>query len=207
MDEELNRVITQLKLQLNECRHNLINTQKQIIEYLNQIRYQSGIIEKLRQIKYLKDQFTLRTDTDIDEVFTKNNDVIFETNPTYPLKLSLDFLQINSEAHNSIRKVAKKRTASVKVKIALAKAISNEYFENNVEEEIQINLEEIRNSFVASGNNLFDFIMAYQFEKTLSFDDKVTVYCQLISQYESSFTLTGKYNSHQEIEYAMVYPK
>ena len=34
-DDELDRIIIQLKLQLNESRHNLIEIQKQVIEYLN----------------------------------------------------------------------------------------------------------------------------------------------------------------------------
>jgi len=207
LDDELNQVITYLKLQLNECRHNLIEIQKQIIEHLNQIKYQSGVIEKLRQLKYLKDQFTIRAASDIESIILKNDDVIFEANPVYPLKLSLDYLQSDNEAYTSIIKVAKKIKTAVKLKLPLAGTISSEYLNSTTEEEIQINLEEVRNSFLASGNNLFDFILIYNFEKEISFDDKVTVYCQLISQYDKSFALTEKYSSQQEIEYAMVYPK
>lgn len=206
-DDELKQVITQLKLQLNECRHNLIDIQKQIIDYLNQIKYQSGVIEKLRQVKYLKDQFTIRATTDIEKVILKNDDVIFEANPVYPLKLSLEYLKVDNEAFTSIQKVAKKIKSTVKIKLPLAGNISSEYLQPNIEEEIQINLEEVRNGFLASGNNLFDFILSYNFEKELSFDEKVTVYCQLISQYDNSFLLTEKYNTQQEVEYAMVYPK
>lgn len=207
LDDEMNRVITQLKLHLNECRHNLIEIQKQIIEYLNQIKYQSGVIEKLRQLKYLKDQFTIGTDTDIDSLIQKNEDVIFESNPVYPLKLSLEYLQSDNEAYTSILKIASKIESIVKTKLPLAGNISSEYLESTTEEEIQINLEEVKNSFIASGNNLFDFVLAYEFEKELSFDEKVTIYCQLISQYDSSFTLSEKYKTKQKIEYAMVYPK
>lgn len=207
LDDELSRVITELKLQLNECRHNLIEIQKQIIEYLNQIKYQSGVIEKLRQLKYLKDQFTISADTNIEEVLLKNNDVIFESNPAYPLKLNLEYLQSDNEAYTSLLKIAKRIKSVVTIKLPLAANISSEYLLPNVEEETQVNLEEVRNSFIASSNNLFDFVMAYGFEKELSFDEKVTVYCQLISQYETSFKLTEKYNSQQGIEYAMVYPQ
>lgn len=207
LDDELSQVITYLKLQLNECRHNLIEIQKQIIEYLNQIKYQSGVIEKLRQLKYLKDQFTIRAATDVDSIILKTDDVIFEANPVYPLKLSLDYLQSDNDAYTSILKVAKKIRSAVKLKLPLAGAISSEYLNPTTEEEIQINLEEVRYSFLASGNNLFDFVLSYNFEREVSFDDKVTVYCQLISQYDKSFALTEKYSSQQEIEYAIVYPK
>ena len=207
LDDELSRIITYLKLQLNECRHNLIEIQKQVIEYLNQIKYQSIIIEKLRQLKYLKDQFTIRAATDIDSIIIKKNDVIFEANPVYPLKLSIDYLQSDNEAFASILKIGKRNRSTIKVRLPLAGNISTEYLEAGIEEEIQINLEEVRNSFIASGNNLFDFVMGYNFEKDISFEEKVTVFCQLISQYENSFTLTDKYNSQQEVEFAMVYPK
>lgn len=207
LDDELSRIITYLKLQLNECRHNLIEIQKQVIEYLNQIKYQSVIIEKLRQLKYLKDQFTIRAATDIESIILQNSDVIFEANPVYPLKLSLDYLQSDSEAFASILKVGKRNRSDVKVRLPLAGNISSDYLHEGIEEEIQINLEEVRNSFIASGNNLFDFVMSYNFEKEISFEEKVTVFCQLISQYENSFTLTDRYNSEQEVEFAMVYTK
>jgi hypothetical protein len=148
-----------LKLQLNECRHNLIEIQKQIIEYLNQIKYQSGVIEKLRQLKYLKDQFTIRAASDIDTIILKNDDVIFEANRVYPLKLSLDYLQSDNEAYTSILKVANKIKTAVKLKLPIAGTISSEYLNPTTEEEIQINLEEVRNSFLASENNLFDLLV------------------------------------------------
>ena len=207
VDDELSRIITYLKLQLNESRHNLIEIQKQVIEYLNQIKYQSIIIEKLRQLKYLKDQFTIRASTDIDAIIINKNDVIFEANPVYPLKLSIEYLQSDNEAFASILKIGKRNRSDVKVRLSIAGNISTEYLQAGIEEEIQINLEEVRNSFLASGNNLFDFVMGYNFEKEISFEEKVTVFCQLISQYENSFTLTDKYNSEQEVEFAMVYPK
>ncbi|MCL4536990.1 MAG: hypothetical protein M1610_05315 [Nitrospirae bacterium] len=206
LDEELNRIIIQLKLQLNECRHNLIEIQKQIIEYLNQIKYQSGVIERLRQLKYLRDQFIIRPSTNIESLLAKNNAVIFEPNPIYPLKLSLDYLQTDDAAYESIRKISKRVRSGVNIKLPLAGNISNEYLETQIEEEIQINLEEVKNSFVASGNNLFEFVLGYNFAKEISFDERVTVYCQLISQYESIFNVTEKFNTQKEIEYAMVYP-
>lgn len=207
LDEELKQIIIQTRLQLNECRHNLIEIQKQIIEYLNQIKYQSGLIEKIRQIKYLKDQFEIRNKTNLIEVLAKNNGVIFEPNPAYPLKLSLDYLQTEDGAYASIKKVSRRLKLGANSKLPIAGNISFEYLETRIEEEVQINLEEVKNGFVASGNNLFDFVFSYNFAKELSFDERVTIYCQLISQYEALFNVTDKFSSYKEIEYAMVYPR
>lgn len=207
IDDELYSVINYLKLQLNECRHNLIEIQKQIIEYLNQIKYQSVVIEKLRQIKYLRDQFTIRASTDIDKLIESNNLVVFESNPVYYIKLSLDTLTNNDEASQSIKKMAGRQKTIRNIKAHLAPDLSDAYLNLTIEEEIQINLEEVRNGFLASGRQLFDFVLSYQFEKNLSFEEKVTIYCQLISLYESSFNVTDQFASSQEIEYAIVYPK
>lgn len=206
-DEELNRIIIILKLQLNECRHNLIDIQKQIIEYLNRIKHQSGVIEKLRQIKYLKDQFELRSKTNIKDILAENTAVIFEPNPIYPLNVPLDQLQTDSDALEIIKKVAKRMRSNVKTNQPMAEGISDEYLEILVQEEVQINLDEVKNGFLAGSNNLFDFIQNYDFGREVGFDECVTIYCQMISQYDTLFQITEAYNNKQDVEFAMVYPK
>ena len=206
-DEELSRIEVLLKRQLNECRHNLIEIQKQIIEYLNRIKYQSGLLEKLRQIKYLKDQFELESKTDIFKVLAGNNAVVFESNPAYPLKLSVEWLQTEDEVLSLIRKVVDYSKIQAHISRNMAGSISSEYLNINAEESLFINLEEIKNRFVASGNHLFEFILSYGFQNDVGFDERVTLYCQLISQYENEFTISETFNSHNDIEYVMVYPK
>lgn len=155
----------------------------------------------------MRDQFTIRASTNIDKLIEKNNLVTFEANPVYYIKLSLDNLTNNDEAGQSIRKMASKQKTTNYIKAHLAPDLSKAYLNLTIEEEIQINLEEVRNEFLASGHQLFDFVMGYQSEKDLSFEEKVTVYCQLISLYESSFEITDQFASNQEVEYAIVYPK
>lgn len=206
-DEELNRIIVQLKIQLQKSTHNLIEIEKQIIDFLNQIQYQNTVIEKLRQIKYLKDQFTLETSTDLKAVLNKNNSVIFEPNPSYPLKLSLEFLQSDQDVYASILKISRQIHTGVKIALPLADKISEEYLKAQIEEEIQINLEEVKNGFVASSYNLLDFISGYQYPKDVSFDDIVNIYCQLVSQFDTLMEITDKYQEKENIEFATIYPK
>jgi hypothetical protein len=206
-DEELNRIIIQLKIQLQKCTHNLIEIEKQIIDFLNQIQYQNTVIEKLRQIKYLKDQFTLETSTDFKAVLNKNNAVIFEPNPSYPLKLSLELLQLDEDIYTSILKISKRIHSGVKFSLPLAEKISDEYLNTQIEEEIQINLEEVKNGFVASSYNLLDFVSGYQYPKDVSFEDVVNIYCQLVSQFDTFFEITDKYQEKEDIEFATIYPK
>ncbi len=206
-DEELNRIIVQLKIQLQKSTHNLIEIEKQIIDFLNQIQYQNTVIEKLRQIKYLKDRFTLETSTDLKAVLNINNSVIFEPNPSYPLKLSLEFLQSDQDVYASILKISRQIHTGVKIALPLADKISEEYLKAQIEEEIQINLEEVKNGFVASSYNLLDFISGYQYPKDVSFDDIVNIYCQLVSQFDTLMEITDKYQEKENIEFATIYPK
>ncbi|TXK27233.1 hypothetical protein FVR03_21255 [Pontibacter qinzhouensis] len=207
IDEELQQVILRLKLQLNECRHNLIEIQHQIIEFLNQLKYQSGLVEKIRQLKYLKDQFELKSKTNIIKVLQADNALTFEPKPTYPLKLSIEQLQNDSQLLTIVRKVASRMRSGVRIKQQLAENSLEEYLEADTQEVVQVNLEEVKNSFLAGSNNLFDFLQSYDFGAPLSFEECLTVYCQLISQFDLQFDLTEQYQTRQEIEYLLIYPK
>jgi len=206
LDDELIQIIHLLRVQLNECRHNMIAAQKQIIEYLNQIQHQSHVVEKVRQLKYLKDQFTIRNDTNIDQRLATDKHLIFEKRAFYPLKLSLEFLS-SDESLDTIRKVDQKRVSTVRIKIPIASALPIELLNEEVQTEVQINLEEVRKGFVASGNDLFNFVLGYPYEKELSFDEQVTVFCQLISLYENEFKFTDAFDVFNEVEYTIVLPK
>lgn len=206
LDEELRLITVNLKLHLRESRHNLIETQKQIVEFINQIKSQSEFIEKLRQIKYLKDQFEIRAKTNINAILADDNALAFETKPNYPLKLSLDELQ-EYDSYEIILKINRKIKTKVKPIRLIADSISDEYLELETENEIHINLDEVRNSFTASGNHLFDFIQQYQFPRKVLYEERVTLYCQMISMFEKDLEITENFNRKDDVEYAMVHPK
>lgn len=207
LDEELHRIITDLKHQLGECSHNLIEIEKQIIDYINQIKYQGKFLEKLRKLKYLKDHFTIEAETDIKQVVANKNQVIFEIRINEPLNLSIDFLREKEKAFEAIKRVAKNNKNRKLFKPLIADRISDEYLENSVEKEIMINLEEVRNRFIATSDNLFNFIMNYDFFKDVDFNERVTIYCQIISQYEQDLKIEDNFQVTNNIEYALVYPK
>ncbi len=205
-DEELKQVVTQLRHRINELRHNSIELQKQIIDYLNQVKYQSKVFEKLKQVKYLKDQFDLKNKSDFVEIIQNNKAVVFESNPVYPLKLSIDALQ-SDELIEIKQRIAKRVRTGTKIKLPVGGKIETEYLENQTEQEVFINLEELKNSFSAGRNHLFDYIMNYNFLRQVDFEERVTVYCQVVSIYQNELNITENYQQHQNIEFAMVYPK
>lgn len=205
-DEELNRIIILLKLQLNECQHNLIDIQKQIIDFLNRLKYQSGLLEKIRQLKYLKDQFELKSKTNILQVLALNHCLVFEPNPAYPLKLSLEQLQAEDETLDIIQKVARRVKTGSKSRQPLSGHTLHDYLEQLTEDQMQVNLDEVNNSFVAGSNNLFDFLQGYNFGRPVSFEECLTIYCQLISQFDYTYRFTDSYQRRENTEYLMIYP-
>ena len=207
LDEELNRIIIELKHQLGECSHNLIEIEKQIIDYLNQIKQQGKFLEKLRKLKYLKDNFTIEAETDIKQIISNRNHVIFDARTNQPLNLSINFLRESERAFEAIKRIAKNHKDRLLLKPEIAERISNEFLENNIEEEIMINLEEVRNRFIATSDNLFNFILNYDFLKEVDFNERVTIFCQIISQYEQELRIKDNYQITNGIEYAMVFSK
>ncbi len=206
LDEELKQVVTQLRNQLTESRHNLIETQKQIIDYLNQVKHQSRILEKIKQVKYLKDQFELKAKTNIISLLMARNDVMYESRPAYPLKLSLDYLQ-SDEGRAIIEKVAGRMKQSGKSKMPIAESIASDDLLPGIEEEIFIDLEEIKRGFVASGHHLYSYIMQYHYEREVSYEEKITIFCQMISMYEQELNVKDTFQNDETVEYAMVYPQ
>ena len=79
--------------------------------------------------------------------------------------------------------------------------------ELEAEKEVYIDLYKVRNDFKQSGNHLFDFLMKFQFVREVSFEERVTVFCQIISMFENELDLTDDFLKQDNIEYAVVYPK
>lgn len=205
-DEELKYIRTQLSLDLTSSRQNLIETRKQIIEYINQIKYQSKFIEKLRQLKYLRDQFEIKHKTNIVEVLSSNHSIAFEGKPSYSLKISLENLQ-HDEVYQLIKKVSKRYKSGINPLKQSAENLSADDMKPATEKEININLREVKKNFASSGKNLFDYILEYEFPREVLFEERVTVYCQMISIFEDDFEVSERFERHNKIEYAIVYPK
>jgi hypothetical protein len=205
-DEGLKEIRNQLILNLTESRHNLIETRQQIIEYINQTKYQSRLIEKLKHLKYLRDQFEIRHKTNIRQVLSEDNALVFESKPSYRLKLSIDNLQKDGN-YALIQKVRNRYKSTVNPLKQTAENLSLQDKELETEREIYIDLYEVRTDFKQSGKHLFDFLMIYPFVREVPFEERVTIYCQIISLFEDELELSDKFMIQNNIEYAVVYPK
>ena len=207
MDVQMRTVVSDVKLQLNDSFHNLIEIEKEIIHYLNLIAYQNKIFEKVRKLKYLRDQFLLEANTDIKRVLVDRNPVWMEPMANYRIKLSINELRNSAEAATLIRKVATQRKDKARGLQNVAEAIPQEYLSEAGELFDAVNLQEVFNAFSASGTHLFRFVMDYSYHKPVSECEKVLFFCQLASQYADSLEFAERYESTAYVEYPIIYAK
>lgn len=207
MDAQMRATVSDVKLQIIDSSHNLMEIQRQIVHYLNMIEYQNRIFEKVRKLKYLKEQFLLEENSDIKQVLAERNHVWMEPQVNYRIKLSINYLRNSDEALVLIKKLAAKLKNRGDKSKAVAGAIPAEYLESKSEVINQVNLREVYNSFVASGEHLFAFVMNYSYKKMVSTEDKLVFFCQIASEYAENLNFTDRYQCTDKVEYPLVFPK
>ena len=126
MDVQLKEIVTDVKLQLREVYHNLLELDRQIINYLNLIEYQNRLFEKVQKLKYLRDQMLLETNTDIRAKMIKRNPVWMEPRPRYTLKVSLSMLRTSDVGLKILQDIAKGKSNDRLRKGNLAEPFSKE---------------------------------------------------------------------------------
>lgn len=208
MDVQMRNVVNDVRLQLNESYHNLLEIERQIIQYLNQIDYQNRIFEKVRKLKYLKDQFRIEEATDVRQVMAARNAVWMEPQPKYYIKLSIDNLRTSDEALQCIRHLsARLKQRNGRTIDNMAEPIADDYIKGNRQKLEVVNLQEIFNSFSASSTNLFAFVMNYQYDRKQCREDRLVYFCQIASQYVDRLNFTGRYAEADGVEYPVILPK
>ena len=205
-DAALRQTIAEVKLQLKEAHHNILDLERQIILYLNLIEYQSRIIEKLRAVKYLRDQQVLESQTDVLELLQRSNPVWMENRPKYTLKLSLGRLRNSDEGLAALKALSLKLQKGSTIKRKKADAIAQGYLDTKPRISDGFNTVEIKNAFLASGLDLYSFIINYKFSIAVDREQKLVLFCQIASQFQSELNITDEYHSDADIEYPMIYP-
>lgn len=216
-DEELGRILLELRRELQLSAHSLIRAQQDIINYLNQIKSQIILVEKIRKIKYLQDQFELRAKSNLAEVLDREHSVLIEGALPTSFKLSINYLN-SDEAQPVILKVLKNLQYRKSVKSNEAGAFSDEDLSHQSAYEPAVSLEEIIGNYIqcqteklwkdasAQPDDLFSFLLNYRFRHQIGEKERTTLFCQLVSLYESQLRISDQFGHYKEYEYALIYP-
>ncbi len=208
MDVELKDTVTDVKLQLKEVYHNLLELDRQIINYLNLIEYQNRLFEKVQKLKYLRDQMLLETNTDIKAKMDARNPVWMEPRPRYTLKVSLSMLRTTDTGLKILQDVTKGKSNDRLRKGNLAEPLTKEELTEQQKVLQTVDVREVKTAFMASGDNLFHFVMNYSgYRKQMADEEKLVLFCQIAAQYHDELVIREEYGRHGNIEFPFIYPK
>ena len=207
MDVQLKEIVTDVKLQLREVYHNLLELDRQIISYLNLIEYQNRLFQKVQKLKYLRDQMLLDTSTDIQAKLQTRNPVWMEPRPRYTLKVSLSMLRNSEEGLKVLKDVAKGKGNSRLKKVNLAEPLTTDELTEQQQILPMVDIGEVKNAFMASGDNLFHFVMNFSGYRIQMDDEaKLVLFCQIATQYLEELHVNEEYRQYGGIEYPVIYP-
>jgi len=207
VDDELQRIINNLKLDFRDCLNQLIDINRQIQDYLNLIEGHSCLLQKVQWLKHLRDQQTIGDLTNIDALAQEISPVWLDDSSNYKTYVSIRFLENEDEGLAAIKLFLEKKKILAQKPKKLAEPLSEDDLKEKRCVNDAVNIRKVKNSFVASGDNLFDFIVNYKFPRELSFNEKLVVFCQVATIFESELNITDRYASFNGVRFPMIFPR
>lgn len=207
MDVQLKEIVTDLKWQLREVYHNLLELDRQIINYLNLIEYQNRLFQKVQKLKSLNDQLLLDSHTDIQAKLLTIHPVWMEPRPRYTLKISLSMLRNSEDGLKILQDLAKSKGNSRLRKGNLAEPLTEEELTEQRQQLPMVDINEVKNAFMASGDHLFHFVMNFSnYRMPINEEAKLVVFCQIATQYLDELQIENEYRRFNDIVYPLIYP-
>ena len=205
-DPHMARTIADVRNDFNDAYHNLYDIEKQIIEYIHLIDQQNSFLKKIRKLKYLRDQLTIKENTNISQVLSKIKPLWMENRQYNKLRLSINMLQSDEDMAEIIRKIGKRQGVIRKLRTP-APPLSKEDLKDNISPLTEINPQEIWKSFKAGSNDLFSFILSYDYKQERTIEQHALLFCQLAVQHTEECNITEQYATYNTLEYPLIYAK
>lgn len=205
-DPHMAKTCSDVKHDFVDAYHALMEIDRQIIVYINQIDQQNKLYKKIRKLKYLQDQLLIKTDTNLVQVLEDRNPLWMESRQYSKIRLSLEMLRENDQIVKILRRIAE-RNGIQKTARTEAAPLTEEDLQEHVQRLKEVDPAEVWNAFAASSYNLFDFILRYDYKAKRDIEDQAALFCQLVILHPDEYRMTGKYATYQDIEYPIIYAK
>ena len=205
-DPHMAKTCSDVKHDFVEAYHALMEIDRQIISYINQIEQQNRLYIKIRKLKYLQDQLLIKTDTNIERVLEGRSPLWMESRQYSKIRLSLEMLRENDQMVKVLRRIAE-RNGMQKTARTEADPLTEEDLQEHIQPLKEVDSAEVWNAFLASSYNLFDFILRYDYKVKRSIEEHATLFCQLAILHPDECRITGEYATYQNIEYPIIYAK
>ena len=197
----------EVKLQLTEAYHNLLELDRQIIRYLNKIEAEQKLVEKVRRVKYLKDQLVWERQTDVLFLLQRHRPAFLEKRPKYGCLPSLeavtgsaDGLAALKEAHAALRHPAiRPKTVGL--------PLSADDLNRPPAVRDELSTWELRSAFLGSSQDLMTFLEGYSFATPIDPEDRLTLFCRIASEYPEDLRIGPEYHQTETYSYPMIYAR
>ncbi len=205
-DPHMAKTCSDVKHDFVEAYHALMEIDRQIIVYINQIEQQNLLYKKIRKLKYLQDQLLIKTETNVVQILEERNPLWMESRWYSRIRLSLDMLRENDQVVRMLRRIAE-RNGLRKTARTEAEPLTDEDLQEHIQRLKEVDPAEVWNAFTASSYSLFDFILHYDYKAKRSIEDHAALFCQLVILHPDECRMTGRYATYQNIEYPIIYAK
>lgn len=203
-DPHMTKTCSDVKHDFVEAYHALMEIDRQIIVYINQIDLQNQLYKKIRKLKYLQDQLLIKTDTNLVQLLTATNPIWMESRQYSKIRLSLDMLRDNEQVSRIMQSIAE-HNGMQKVARTEAEALSDDDLHEHTQRLRDVNPAEVWNAFAASSYNLFDFVLRYDYKTQRQIEDHAALFCQLVILHPDECRMTGQYATYKNLEYPIIY--
>ena len=184
--------------------HNLIDIERQIIRYINQIQHQSELYKKLKRLKYFKDQLTWTEESNVITVIDSLKASWINKKPYYRTFISIERIGREEELQEIIRKIGKANNVK-KSRRMIAEALPEDFIESKEKRIYEISPQKIWSSFIAQGSDLFTFICQFNYSQPRDINDHIILFCQLLAEHAHKIRFSGEFKTFNHIEFAIVY--
>ena len=200
----LKETVTEVKTSLTESYHNLLELDRQIIQYLNKIEAEQKLVEKIRRIKYLKDQLVWEQSTDVLFCLQTHRPAFLEKRPWYNFLPSLELITNSSDGLAALKEAHKALKHPVAKRKVETEPLTAEELEQNAIVRDILNTYEIRNAFLGSSQDLMSFLAT---GKEFPLSEKLSLFCRLAAEYYEDFRITDQYVEMNDYSYPLIYPR
>ncbi len=116
-------------------------------------------------------------------------------------------LRNSEEGLKIVQEIAKGKGSSRLRKGNLAEPLTAEELTEQRQWQKIVDISEVKNAFMASGDHLFHFVMNYSnYPEPQDEESKLVIFCQIATQYLDELQITEEYRRFADIEYPLIYP-
>lgn len=206
-DEEFLSIIHKSKVNIQNARHNLLEIQQQIIDYLNQVEHRSAVIEKVLRLKDIKDKMQLKELTNFEKKAKELTGLPAIKKEQFKTRLPLRLVNEDDQIYKLIKKVTAQKKRRKLEELNTADTLLKKELEDQFKTEPTYNLERLFKIFQSKDQDLFNFIMEHSFNTETPQRERLRLFCRIASKYAHKLQFSDKTAQNNHWEYALIYPK